>query len=107
MDGADVEHGQGSFDRPSHSAPFHAVLHQMSAGSFDHACDNRVTEEDTQVLMFADFKKEFPRAMVSTFAKDHDIASEYTEPCTLLPLHALRFRVGGVCVSLTSVPSYD
>lgn len=40
---AEIEHGLGAVDCPTHARPFHAILHQMATRSLDHAAGDRVT----------------------------------------------------------------
>lgn len=35
--GSDMQHTPGTLQGPTHSAAFHPVFHQVTAGSFDHA----------------------------------------------------------------------
>src|SRR5271169_3244775 len=49
-DRADVQHGFGSGQGPTHAALLHAVFDDVPASSFDHAAGNRIASVEVRVV---------------------------------------------------------
>ena len=79
VDRSNIQDGLGAFDGPSHPISFHAVFHQMTAGTFDHSGRNRIAGCQVFVVL----QHRWPIGSALLPIRRMITAHDYQEPSTI------------------------